>query len=916
MRVAQRETLDLNGWWHVWYDDAAEWRDDAPAWPNTPLHAVRPHTPSAGWDGMEDGMESHQVPGTWEQSRPGYHGVAWYWRPLLIPAHWQGRVVRLRFEAVRLWAEVYVDERLVGYDLDGVTPFEIDLTPHVRPGRAHTLAVRVTNPGGADPGADLRPICWAGLELPASYDVGGIWGAVTLLSTGQLYLQELFVRPRTDLGAALVYCKPGRRGEDQPMALHVRIRDGASQIVAEVHRPDASPDDARWIRVELPIPEPRLWSPSDPHCYNVQVTVSNALGSDSLQATFGMRRFAWEGGHLSLNGERIWPQAARTWGWYPEHGAFPRPAWAEREVQIALELGLNLLWIQDHPPAPALLEASDRQGLLLCRAQSFDPPIAAPARTRALYWRLLRRRLRRLVRRDRNHPSLVWWDLTAGDPSASPGGRKLGRKASRPFAVLAVMVRREDPSRLLTSDSFQRPGIAQNPCDGGSAVPAPLGSVVLADLASPPVLPDLPGIVARHGDRILHGSVAHAHRSWLRQLETEFHRQDLGRTFADVLDLCRATRVPASDELAQAIERSRLGAGYVGHLIDHWAGQGATGLGGLVDLWREPQVDEEALRRAQGPGVLAFTGLSQQLYAGEEAMVTLCALNEAGAYRRALLRTCLSSERSPCLDERTQPVDMTGCPREKLAQVPVCAHGEGRYWLHAELVQDGSILASALRAFWVTRRSRIEPESVHCVDELGLLEPHDGWAWRARSLPASQGSDAALILSHADPRELSVWLEESRSRARRVALFLQQPFERHRDLWLILQRLGALDEPPQPFSLYGPGQLSWALSHRDPLLCGVAPPGVWGPLQAGLRPSHALRGLIGVAQGCALVPSRHVGERAVHLGATLGIVPLAGRQLLISTLPLVEALNARVPIAERLLANVLRWLRELPVEAS
>ena len=109
-----REAIDLNGWWHVWYDDAIDWRSETPAPTGTPLEAMLPRTPSAGWEGMEDGMESQRVPGTWEQSRPGHHGVAWYWRPVVIPDHWTERVVRVCFAGVRLLAEVYLDRRLVG----------------------------------------------------------------------------------------------------------------------------------------------------------------------------------------------------------------------------------------------------------------------------------------------------------------------------------------------------------------------------------------------------------------------------------------------------------------------------------------------------------------------------------------------------------------------------------------------------------------------------------------------------------------------------------------------------------------------------------------------------------------------------------------------------------------------------------
>ena len=188
-----RYILDLNGWWHTWFDTAAQWRSEAPADPRTPPERLTPHAPSAGWEGMDEGMESLRVPGTWAESRPGYRGVAWHWRPLVVPGEYAEHTLRLRFEGVRLRAEVYLDRRLIGHDLDGLTPFEIDVTDLVRPDRRHELALRVTNPGGTLPGQGPQPFAWAGEVLPPSHDVGGIWGDVSLVATPPAYLRDVLL---------------------------------------------------------------------------------------------------------------------------------------------------------------------------------------------------------------------------------------------------------------------------------------------------------------------------------------------------------------------------------------------------------------------------------------------------------------------------------------------------------------------------------------------------------------------------------------------------------------------------------------------------------------------------------------------------------------------------------------------------
>ena len=137
------ETLDLNGWWHAWYDEAAARPAQDAGTPET-CPILPCHAPSAGWDGMEDGMESQRVPGTWAESRPGYRGVVWYWRPVAVPEDWSGKRMYVRFEGVRQQAQVFINQTWVGQSLRSETPFEIDLDARVAAGEIFVLAVRVT----------------------------------------------------------------------------------------------------------------------------------------------------------------------------------------------------------------------------------------------------------------------------------------------------------------------------------------------------------------------------------------------------------------------------------------------------------------------------------------------------------------------------------------------------------------------------------------------------------------------------------------------------------------------------------------------------------------------------------------------------------------------------------------------------
>ncbi len=124
---------------------------------------------------MLKGGESFRVPATWDEVYPHRHGVGWYWRKVRIPSSARGRVIQIHFAAVRERAEVFWNRKLVGYSIEGFTPFTVDVTQEARFEEDNLLAVRVTNPGGGYSWMDFNPIVWGDVHLPDSHDFGGIW---------------------------------------------------------------------------------------------------------------------------------------------------------------------------------------------------------------------------------------------------------------------------------------------------------------------------------------------------------------------------------------------------------------------------------------------------------------------------------------------------------------------------------------------------------------------------------------------------------------------------------------------------------------------------------------------------------------------------------------------------------------------
>ena len=162
------------------------------------------------WRGPVPDARKTKVPWIIQDAFPGYHGVAWYWRQFTPPAnpHPQGRTL-LRFWAVDYRAEVWLNGARLGEHEGGETPFLLDVTDALRPGRANLLAVRVLNPTHERiDGIVLNETPHRNKALPYSagsaWDQGGIIDSVELLAAPAVRIDDLWVRPDWKTGAVAV----------------------------------------------------------------------------------------------------------------------------------------------------------------------------------------------------------------------------------------------------------------------------------------------------------------------------------------------------------------------------------------------------------------------------------------------------------------------------------------------------------------------------------------------------------------------------------------------------------------------------------------------------------------------------------------------------------------------------------------
>jgi hypothetical protein len=600
MEHPQRHSDRLDGWWHARFDEAARWQEEELAPPSTPIAQIAPHEPTMGWSHLEDEMESLRIPGSWETSRPGYRGVAWHWRPLVVPGEWQAQRVHLCFGGARLRTEVYLDEQLVGYHLDGATPFAVEIGPYVRPDRRHELALRVTHPGGWRDARDVTPLLWAGHELPSNPDTGGVWGGVTLLGRPDPCLCGLDAYLQGD-GSLMVRVRVDHQGAGMSTAaasLHVRVFDDEQNLVGDAEQSLLlSRSDYRTVELALTLSTVKEWRPEAPALYRVQVRLgaTSMAGGDQMEVWTGLRTVGLDDNGLRLQGRRRRLCAALTAGWYPDERRLS--ALAEEEARVARGLGLDGLAAWHAPLRPELLDAADRHGLLLVQTLGLD----GRARGDTLYAALARQRMERLVCRDSAHPSLVAWHLGIFGREKEADWLALMRRLdpSRPILwsagagrLLGLDPRSEREVCLMVGERRCWPGGVVDGVKRGRDARAP---VVCADV--PDAMPDLPDLAVRYGDRGVPGSEADVWRRWRDALQAQFDAYGLDRYFSDLSSFCRATWMSVLGATRDAVRRGLDDCAPEADvvLLRSWSGAAkmdgaAYDMGRLVDPFRRPKI--------------------------------------------------------------------------------------------------------------------------------------------------------------------------------------------------------------------------------------------------------------------------------------------------------------------------------------
>ncbi len=367
-------------------------------------------------------------------------GIGWYRKTFHAPASWQGRQVSVEFDGVYHHATVYLNGHRLGFHAYGYTSFRFDLTSQIHYGAANLLAVRVDN-------SDQPNSRW--------YSGSGIYRHVRFVVAAPTHIAHwgVFVStPQVTPAQAQVVLQTqivNRSTTTTHLTLSTTLLDRSGKPVATAHTPlDLAPNQSTTASQTIPVAHPALWSPASPTLYRAVSTLVSSTHQplDRIETPFGIRSLAWSAENgLLLNGQPI-----KLHGGSVHHDNGPLGAAAfdraeVRRVQLLKAAGMNAVRTAHNPPSPAFLDACDRLGLLVLD-EPFDVWQAHKVRFdyASDFDQNWQRDIASMVRRDRNHPSIVIWGIGNEIPELeTPKGAPLARR-------LIAAVHALDSTRPLT----------------------------------------------------------------------------------------------------------------------------------------------------------------------------------------------------------------------------------------------------------------------------------------------------------------------------------------------------------------------------------------------------------------------------------------------------------------------------------
>lgn len=403
-----------------------------------------------------------QVPSSWQMhgyGKPHYTNVQYpfpvdppniptenptgsYRRDFYVPKEWLDEKVVLRFEGVDSAFHVWINGQEIGYSQGSRIPSEFDITPYLREGK-NSIAVRVYQ--------------WSEASYIEDQDMwwlSGIFRDVYLVVKPKVAVYDFFVRTELDenyTNAVLqldVLIENGLQENIDNYLLEMELLDHRLKNVPGALRCQSFSVNMlgnQEITVEIPIENPEKWSAESPYLYHLLLTLKDNKGNvlEVIPTKVGFRSIELRGGVFLVNGVPIKFKGVNRHDHHPDLGKAVPFDWMVEDIKLMKQHNINAVRTAHYPNEPRFYDLCDEYGLyvideadLECHGFEFIGNVHQISDDPEWQEAYLDR-MKRMVERDKNHPSIIMWSL----------GNESG--FGKNHVAMAEWAKGKDPTRLV-----------------------------------------------------------------------------------------------------------------------------------------------------------------------------------------------------------------------------------------------------------------------------------------------------------------------------------------------------------------------------------------------------------------------------------------------------------------------------------
>jgi beta-galactosidase len=371
-----------------------------------------------------------------------YNPVGSYRRRFTISEEWKGRQIFLHFDGVKSGFYVWVNGQKVGYSQDSMTPAEFNITQYLKSGE-NILAVEV-----------YRWSDGSYLEDQDMWRLSGIYRSVYLFATPQVHIRDFFVR--TDLDDRYI---------DATLMIRPKIINFTDQSVegwtieAQLYDPETEPvlpqplsrtvssiideeypqrDNVKFALLEHKVSNPKKWSAEFPNLYTLVLTLKNAEGKtiEVESCRIGFRKIEIKDGQLLVNGKSIKLFGVNRHEHDPDHGRAIPVSRMIQDIKLLKQHNINAVRTSHYPDDPTWYDLCDQYGIYLIDEANLESHGLKGYLSNVAGWHnAFVERAIRMVERDKNHPSVIFWSL-GNETGCGPN-----------HAAMSAWIKEYDPTR-------------------------------------------------------------------------------------------------------------------------------------------------------------------------------------------------------------------------------------------------------------------------------------------------------------------------------------------------------------------------------------------------------------------------------------------------------------------------------------